>query len=75
MPLDSCPWMSARCPHYKAKCKDPESKHCFYVKNSTSAAQITLRQLKAIAGQQKSVDPDLKKQIDDLEGFLGSGDA
>ncbi len=76
MPLEVCPWMTARCPHYKLKCKDEESKHCYIVKNSTTAAQTALRQLRAAAKQTKSIDPDLKKQIRDLEKFLGgAGDA
>ena len=62
--------MTARCPHYKLKCKDEESKHCYIVKNTTSVAQANLRQLRATAKQTKSVDSDLQKQIQDIEQFL-----
>ncbi len=72
MPIELCPWMAARCPHHTAKCTDEKSKHCFYVKNSTATALAALRQLKASAQQQNPVDPDLQRQIDDVEGFLNT---
>jgi hypothetical protein len=74
MPLEICPWMAARCPHYRLECKDDESSHCYIVKSTTSAARTTLRQLRESHDQHGSHDPDLQKQIQDLERFLsGAG--
>lgn len=76
MSLTTCPWMAARCPHYDpASCKDKESKHCLYVKNSTLTAftaLATLNQLKIAQQQLQLPDPELDEKIEKTNSFLNS---
>jgi hypothetical protein len=64
--------MAARCPHYARPCHDPDSVHCFYVKNTTHTAFVNLQQLHQIAGRLERPDARTKVEIETLQDFLDS---
>ena len=74
MPLSLCPWMGARCPHYKATCHDADSIHCLYVKTSTSTARAALAQLLASRRILGASDPAVDQSIRELQDFLAGKD-
>jgi hypothetical protein len=72
MALATCPWMAARCPHYISACNDAESKHCFYVKNSSRTAFLALTQMTAQLRQLAVPNPELQRKIEETREFLDS---
>ncbi len=70
MGLRVCPWMVARCPHFTADCKAPESRDCLYVKNTTQSALVTLTQLRRLNIRSINADPMTNTRIKELEIFI-----
>jgi hypothetical protein len=69
MAIAQCPHMAARCPHYHRECDDPESKSCFYVKDTTYTALANLHHLRGLA-QNSPFDAKLQGRIDALRKFV-----
>lgn len=74
MSLDKCPWMAARCPHFRVDCNDPDSVHCHYVKGTTRSAaallQSQVRGRQLAPGPSPNIDDQLKEAQDFLDGNM-----
>jgi len=69
MPLDECPHMFMRCPHYQKACRDAASKDCHHIKR-TRAAMI------AAASAMQGLDverlpEEMNRFREDVQAFLG----
>lgn len=66
MALESCPHMTARCPHYRnADCTDPASKDCHYIKRTTASMVAALH---AIGIERLS--PAMRENLKEMESFF-----
>lgn len=70
MPLDKCPWMAARCPHFRTDCNDADSVHCHYVKGTTRSAAALLKNLLRSKKVVPGPSPDMDAQIREAQDFL-----
>jgi len=65
MPLEICPQMTARCPHYRDACKDRESKQCLYVQINTASKLLSLQAI-----QIETLTPEMEKFSREANRFL-----
>lgn len=68
MALEKCPYMTARCPHYRTACSDAASKDCHHIKKTTASMVTVVASLRMFGIQRLS--PAMSKYLQETEAFL-----